>query len=181
MTSAISRPGASLGFTLIELLTTLTIFCVLVLTAVPMYGTFIANSQIRTATESMLSGVRLAQTEAVKRNGTVEFVLDPSNGWTVNDVTDPNAPVALKTSKFIEGSKQTTITPSNAFRKVSFSGLGRIVTKNPSDGTSPLTQVDVTTSASMSGTRTLRVVIGSAYGIKACDPALNAADPAGCP
>ena len=29
--------------------------------------------------------------------------------------------------------------------------------------------------------RNLRLVVGSAYGIKACDPALPATDPAGCP
>ena len=169
------------GFSLVELLVAVAIFALLVMTSVPMYGQFVANTQIRTATESMLSGVRLAQTEAVKRNGTVEFVLDPAVGWTVNDISDPNNPVPVMNSLFIAGAKQTTITPANALTRVTFNGLGRIFPKNPTDNTNPLAQVDVTTSTSVNAPRNLRLVIGTAYGIKACDPALANTDPAGCP
>ncbi|HZQ60337.1 MAG TPA: GspH/FimT family pseudopilin [Casimicrobiaceae bacterium] len=169
------------GFSLVELLITIAIFGVLAVMAVPMYGAFSANTQIRTATEAMLEGVRYAQTEAVKRNGVVEFVLDETTGWTVNDVSDPNNVVQLRTYEFKQGAKQTTVTPQGAMRRVTFNGLGRIFAKNPTDNTNPLAQVDVTTSLNMSSPRNLRLVVGSTFGIKACDPALPANDAAGCP
>lgn len=169
------------GFSLVELMMTIAIFGVLALMSVPMYGTFSANTQIRTATESMLEGVRYAQTEAVKRNGQVEFVLDETIGWQVNDVTDVNNVVSLRTYQFKEGAAQTTIVPQGAMRRVTFNGLGRIIGKSPVDNTNPLAQVDVTSSVTVSNPRNLRLVVGSAYGIKSCDPALATSDPAGCP
>ena len=168
------------GFTLIELMTAITIFAILAMMAMPMYGSFIANSQIRTATESMLSGVRLAQTEAVKRNAQVEFVLDENVGWTVN-VVDGGVATKLQDAQFKAGAAKTKRTPSGPERRVTFNGLGRILAQNPVDNSPPLGRVDVTSTAYTSGARDLRLVVGSAYGIKVCDPALPDTDPAGCP
>lgn len=165
------------GFTMIELMTSITLFALLLMMAIPMYGTFINNAQIRTATESMMTGVRLAQTEAVKRNGNVEFVLDEAKGWQVNNLED-NA--EIQQAEFKAGSSNAVVTPVGASRRVTFNGLGRILLKNPADDTVPLAQVDVTTGM-ISSPRALRLVIGSAYGIKVCDPALASTDPAGCP
>src|SRR5947209_3796075 len=111
------------GFSLVELMVAIAIFGVLVMMSVPMYGAFIANSQIRNATESMLEGVRYAQTEAVKRNGNVEFVLDETTGWTVNDVSDVNAIVPLKTYAFKEAAKQTKVGPTVGGKRVTVNGL----------------------------------------------------------
>ncbi|MEP7208793.1 MAG: GspH/FimT family pseudopilin [Casimicrobiaceae bacterium] len=178
-----TMPGVALGFSLIELMTAIAIFGILVVTAIPMYGTFIANTQIRTATESMLAGVRLAQTEAVRRNGTVEFLLDPATGWTVNNV-EGNVTTLISGRSFKEGSEKTAITAAGAASRITFNGLGRIVAPSPVDGSAPLRQVDVTTNTSVSSPRNLRLVIGAggdAYGIKACDPAVANTEPAGCP
>ncbi len=165
------------GFTLIELMVAIALFALLMLVAMPMYGTFINNTQIRTATESLLAGVRLAQTEAVKRNGDVEFVLDEAKGWKVNNLEDG---AEIQSSEFFAGAPNAVVKPDGDARRVTFNGLGRIVAKNPADDTAPLARVDVTTAA-IASPRALRLVVGTAYGIKVCDPALAAADPAGCP
>ena len=171
------------GFSLVELMVVIAIFGILVALTVPMYGSYVANTQIRNATESMLTGVHLAQTEAVKRNGVVEFLLDPANGWTVN-LVEGNVATEIRKVPFKSGSNQATITAAGALSRVSFNGLGRICCgtppRNPMDNSAPLGQVDVT-SPVVASARNLRLVIGSAYGIKACDPALPATDPAGCP
>ncbi len=168
------------GVTMIELMTAIAIFGILAVLSIPMYGTFVANTQIRTATESMLAGVRLAQAEAIKRNGNVEFVLDEATGWTVNSLEDGVATKVSDTA-FKEGSAKTVITPTGAGRRVTFNGLGRILQLSPVDGSAPLAQVDITTSTSVTGPRNLRLVVGSAYGIKVCDPAYPSTDPVGCP
>lgn len=178
MPAGIKLKSRNPGFTLIELMIAIAIFAILVLLAMPMYSTFIANTQIRTATESILSGIRLAQTEAVKRNGQVEFVLDEAVGWKVNLIEDNSE---LQKGEFKDGAPKTTVQPLGKARRVTFNGLGRIMNPNPGDGSAAVAQVDVTTSMSISDPRKLRVVIGSAYGIKACDVALPATDPAGCP
>ena len=171
------------GFSVVELMVAIAIFGILVALSVPMYGSYLANTQVRNAAESMLTGVHLAQTEAVKRNGVVEFLLDPANGWTVN-LVEGNVASQIQTVPFKSGSKQATVTPTGAMRRVSFNGLGRICCgtppRNPIDNSAPLGQVDVT-SPLLPSARSLRLVIGSAYGIKLCDPALAATDPAGCP
>ena len=60
-----------------------------------------------------------------------------------------------------KGAKQTVVTPLGALHRVTFNGLGRVLTKNTFDNSNPLAQVDVTTSLSMSGPRNLRLVVGS--------------------
>ncbi len=81
------------GFTLIELLIALAIFVFLILLAGPMYADFMGNSQIRNAAENALTGVRYAQTTAIKTNRPVKFVLNPAattGGWAVYEF-DENA------------------------------------------------------------------------------------------
>ena len=176
------RLQRSRGFTLIELMVAISIFAILTMLAVPLYSQFIANTQIRSATESIVNGVRSAQTEAVKRNGQVEFRLDPAVGYAIYLVEEPDP--ALRTLNVLEASPKVAITADGGLDRVTFNGLGRVLGANPLDGTAPLQQIDVTTTMTnvdSTDLRPLRVVIGSAFGVKACDPKLKPGDPAACP
>lgn len=171
------------GFTLIELMIALVIFAVLVLLALPVYATFMGNTQIRNRGENSLTGVRLAQTTAIKGNSRAKFVID-ANGWSVyawNDEIADFAVAPVETYAFAEGASQTThtLTPAGA-TKVTFDGLGRVVPDANS-----LTRIDIT-NPSISNPRNLRVVIsgiGGNTGIKLCDPdpGVAASDPRVCP
>ena len=75
------------GFSLIELVVTLSVFGVLLMTAVPALGSWVAGAQVRTVADGIQNGLRLAQVEAARRNRRVQFVLtdsDPlgSGPWT---------------------------------------------------------------------------------------------------
>jgi type IV fimbrial biogenesis protein FimT len=171
------------GFSLIELMVTISIFAILVLLAMPSFSEYLQNTQIRTATESVLNGVRLAQAEAVKRNGPVSLIVDPLVGWQIVGV-DPStladlAP-ALQSFNLAEGAPKATLTliPPTATR-VTFSGLGRVMNPNPSGPPTPLTRVDVT-NTTLGSPHRLSVVIG-ALGIKMCDPSFTLPDPVACP
>jgi type IV fimbrial biogenesis protein FimT len=175
----------SRGFTLIEVLVAISLAVILTLLSLPGLTTFLTNTNIRSAAESVHEGVKRAQVEAVKQNTQIEFLLDPLVGW---QIVDPNAddpvtmapPKVLDTVSFAEGSDRALVTVLPAKSPgVTFSGLGRVLAKN-GDGTDPLTQIDVSTTAS-GPHHDLRVVIAGTGGIKMCDPALPVDDPKGCP
>lgn len=164
------------GFSLIELMVALTIMAILVTLAMPLYRDWIANTQIRNATESISAGIRLTQAEAIKRNGQVEFRLIPATGWEVRELVDDTV---VQQHLFTSGSRNVTVvsTPVGA-TGVRFTGLGRMMA-DTQDGVDRLAQVDVT-SGTATEPRPLRVIVGAA-GVRMCDPHFASTDPTGCP
>jgi len=169
------------GFSLIELMVALGIFVFLITLAAPMYGEFLANTQIRNAAENTLLGVRQAQAEAVKRNGQVEFVL-ATTGWQVIELETPSV---VSSHEFVVGSPRAVVAavPGDA-TQVSFNGLG-LVMPNP-DASPQLTRVNVTTTM-VSTPKKMSVIVGAlggTAGMKLCidDPVkFPPTDPQGCP
>jgi type IV fimbrial biogenesis protein FimT len=178
----------TLGFTLVELLIGLAIAALLVMLALPSYGLWIADAQIRNAAESIASGLRYAQGQAIARNAAIEFVIDTTagtGGWTA---TLASGGPAIQQAVFAEGTGQTTQTTAPAgSKKITFSSLGGIVAN--ADATVTLNQVAV--NSTVVGARNLIVLVGggasgfagqgSRTGIKICDPKWPATDPKGCP
>jgi type IV fimbrial biogenesis protein FimT len=180
------------GFTLVELMVGLAIAALLLVLALPNYSVWIADAQIRNAAESIASGLRYAQSQAVARNATIEFVVDPTagiGGWRVQLAAAPVPPI--QTAVFAEGADRTAITTvPAAARTVTFTSLGVISATN-ADGSVPLTQVQVDTAMGVAGARNLNVLVGGGAsgvpgqaartGIKICDPKWPSTDPKGCP
>ena len=71
------------GFTLIELMVTLAIATIIVLIAVPSFTTLIKNNRIIANSNTFISAISLARTEATKRGQTI--TLTSSNGTTWDD------------------------------------------------------------------------------------------------
>ena len=170
------------GVTLIELMITLAIAILLGLMAFPMYGTWIASQQVRTATEALLDGLRVGQGEAVKRNTPMKFTLDITDGYKVEQDSDSTL---IRQYSIKEGSPKTTLTVTPVGTTiVKFDGLGRVLDKDLAPLGGRIT-IDVTTSTGISGVRAYRVIIDTAaatgVGIRSCDPKLASTDPRGCP
>lgn len=69
---------------MIELIVAMAILGILMATAIPSIVETMANSRIRSVSESIISGLQFARSEAVRRNERVRFSLDSSTGnWTV--------------------------------------------------------------------------------------------------
>jgi type IV fimbrial biogenesis protein FimT len=178
------------GFTLIELMIALAIAALLVMLGLPSFTEFLRNSEIRSTTESLVNGLRVARTEAIRRNQLVIFALasttDPS--WSVKQVSDDST---IQEFSKAEGGTHTTVTPAPAAEvSVTFNGMGRICPNPdlrkmcvPAVATDPLTQLDISSTIAP-GARSLRIVLpvdGGTQGIRTCDPALTStADPRGC-
>jgi type IV fimbrial biogenesis protein FimT len=167
------------GVTLIELMIAIALVSLLLLLGVPSYTQWIHNTQIRTATEAALNGIQTARAEAIRRNTNVEVVFNalPSSSWSVNIAGGET----LQSRSGADGSASASVAllPAGATR-ITFSGLGRIVDPNPADGSVPLTQLDVTSTAAAAN-RPLRVAVGVGGNVRMCDPAVSdASDPRKC-
>jgi type IV fimbrial biogenesis protein FimT len=173
------RTIISRGFTLIEMMIALAIFAFLIAIAGPQYADFMGNMQIRNGGENTLTGVRLAQAEAIRGNTQVQFVLDTTatGGWQVlrwNETTGA-FDMVVQSYQWSNGASKTTVT-SGGVNTVTFNGLGRIMSggSNLLDGTvatEPIAQIDIT-NLNVANPRPLRVVINPVVssGIKLCDP-----------
>ena len=188
------------GFNLIEVMVSLTVLAILIALGAPSFGEWLQNQQIRAATEAIVNGMQVARGEAIKRNLAVQLTLDPPTaGWTVCEATkqpcdstllaDPvKVQDVIQNRSGQEGTRNANVkpTPDGAIA-VTFSPLGSVMIKN-SDGTSPLTQVDVVNTQgdcmAAGGTRRcLRVVVTGGGSIRMCDPTpgIVAPDTRACP
>lgn len=86
----------ALGFTLIELVIVIAIAAMLAVVAAPHMAEFLANSRLREGANSVLGEVLYAQSEAIKRNGTVTITLAGGNLQVIDNTGA--APVVLRTS-----------------------------------------------------------------------------------
>lgn len=81
-----SRP-ARYGFSLIELMVTMAILALVVMASMPSFSTWMRNTQVRTAAESLQAGLQKARAEAVRRNEPVSFWLVANAVPTVLDAS----------------------------------------------------------------------------------------------
>jgi type IV fimbrial biogenesis protein FimT len=179
-----SRSARERGVTIVELVVALMVLGIVIFTALPSYHRWIANTQVRTAAESVQNGLRLAASEAVRRNVPVEFVrtLDPAPGiasaaniagmsWIVrSNPPAPDVAELIDSKPAAEATRSATVAANAA--AVSFTGLGRLVSG------SALTCMRF---AAPNGDRPLIVTVTTGGSVRMCDPAFPANDPRGCP
>ena len=162
------RNSRAAGFSLIELMVGIIILAILAGIAMPNFKIWLQNSQIRNATESILSGLQRARATAVSRNASVEFTLGSGTSWAVNEVGGASNPVDSRSST--EGSKDVvaTVTPAGA-NTVTFNNFGSVASN--ADASATLSQVQLDSSIlAPADSRELRVTIGTGGNVRMCDP-----------
>lgn len=194
----------SLGFTLVEMMIAVVIMAILLAVAMPGFQTFIQNTQIRTAAESMVAGLNLARTEALRRNARVSlWVVDQvtaacarsstGSSWVVS-VDDPAGNCAAASSETTsprivqsrsgkDGSSSVNVTawdePGAATSCITFNGFGG-VEATCTGGGRPIGRMSFVSAAAPDSTRTLEVRVATGGAIRMCDPAVAVTDPASC-
>jgi type IV fimbrial biogenesis protein FimT len=78
------RSRHAAGFTMIEAMVTLAVFAILVALGVPTMSVWIRNNKVRSATDALQTGLRLAQAESLRRSRQVVFAL-------ITNTTTPTA------------------------------------------------------------------------------------------
>ncbi|HEU0187716.1 MAG TPA: GspH/FimT family pseudopilin [Gallionellaceae bacterium] len=173
----LAAPDLQRGFTLIELLIGVVILAILFAAAAPSFRSWIQNAQVRTAADSISSGLQLARAEAVRRNTFVQFSLSgPLSTWSLGCVTpSTTCPSVIQSRSGAEGTSNAVVTVDNA--TVVFNGLGRanvvmnVNITNPTGGDCQIAS---------GPTRCLNVIVSTGGQVRMCDPALPSSDPQGC-
>jgi type IV fimbrial biogenesis protein FimT len=137
------------GFTMIEMAVTMTIFAILVALSIPTMSTWIRNNKVRTVTDSLQTGLRLAQAESLRRSRQVVFSLTTSttptviplpaavNGtswaiYTLPSMTDGSeVPTFIQSGVLSNASANVQVTSTNIVTNdvstVCFNSMGRLV------------------------------------------------------
>lgn len=188
------------GFSLIECMISVVLFMLLALIAMPSFSVAIQNGQIRSAAQSIVSGLQLARAEAIRLNAFVQFSLpNQIAGETVEGGTDwlihaddqkaagtPAYTVEIGRRSGLEGSPLARIGTKTAQDftlptaigaglpgTITFNSLGR------TDSTT-ISQIDIV-HANNAKARRLSIAISTGGQIRLCDPALAlSSNPQGC-
>ncbi|MBL8374203.1 GspH/FimT family pseudopilin [Accumulibacter sp.] len=189
--------GPARGFTLVEMVVVVAILGILIGLGASNYSAWIANSRIRTAADTLASGLSTARNEAIKRNRLVRFhlVSDLGAGCTLsssgtswvaslNDptttagakcdiaISDTDAPFIVAKKSATEQASRVTIAALNragdAADTIVFNGLGRVASRNTA-----MEQIAIDSSAVAGAeTRELRIEVTDGGLIRLCDPSI---------
>ncbi len=203
----LSRPGAgrqrtrrARGFTLVELMVTIALMAILLALAAPSFSTWIRNSQVRTVSDSLQGGIRLAQAEAIRRHRQVVFFLTNQATCDASTTADAGGSAwVLRTLPLMAGdpveavqcgqlSDMTADVGIAGATALCFNSIGRQVANADPEVGGAACDLDAsgTSTFDISASRAdrpLRVLVTLGGSIKMCDPAkaLSASTPDGCP
>lgn len=136
------RSRHAAGFTLIEAMVTLGVFAILVAIGVPTMSVWIRNNKVRSATDALQTGLRLAQAESLRRSRQVVFALIANtttptaiplpavaNGnswaiWTVPSMTGEQPQFVQ--SGDLSSATSNVVVNSNGTAVVCFNSVGRL-------------------------------------------------------
>lgn len=179
------RTGAT-GFTLIELVVVLAVVGLVLVLAAPSYSVWIQNTKVRNGAESILNGLQLARSEALKRNTTMSFAVSADSGWLFGCL-DPSGscPASIQSRNAGEGSTGNVAVAAagtTTANTVYFNSLGASVTEAGAAAPNVIEINVSTTVLSPTDRRPLRVLVDPGGAITMCDPTLSStgSDPRAC-
>jgi type IV fimbrial biogenesis protein FimT len=199
------RSGRTAGFTMIEMAVAMAIFAILVALGVPSMTTWIRNNKVRTVSDSLQTGLRLAQAESLRRSRQVVFALTNSTtptaiplpavvdgtAWaiyTVPSMTDGSEVPTFIQSGVLSNASTNVQVSSNGTAAVCFNSMGRL-TNNAGANVALITGGGICTQPTVGappvqifnisiagGDRPLQVNLGLGGQVHMCDPGVAISD-----
>lgn len=172
------------GFTIIEIAITLVIFGVLFAVALPSYTEWLQNARARDMTESFMSGLMQARTEAIKRGVNIRFNIVSDRGWTISD-SGSNAVITAQPVLDHLGTVSVTATDAagGGASTVIFTGLGTVLTPAQNNLiAAPVARMDIESSVlATADRREYSILLAPNGAIRWCDrKMLDTEDPRSC-
>lgn len=175
----------SVGFGMIETIIVLAILGIVVSVAMPAFSTLMANQRIRSAAESLRSGLLVARMEALKRGQGVAFdMTNIDSSWSVGceipvgDDNDgdglPDCPSEIQgAASVVSGGSGAITIATDGGTIATFSPIGLVRQVNQ-DSSAPFTQVDITVpNLSSADLKPLRIVLPAGGLSRICDPSVT--------
>lgn len=180
------------GFTLVEAMVVVSLIALLLAAGMPSFGSFIRNQRVRTAAESLETGLQQARNEAVRRNTSISFWLvslsDPakvdnscalsgtSGSWVIS-VSSPGAecgaaPSTTVAPMIVSASPmgETVSVAISAVQSdgtvathVTFNGFGQV------SNADAIARISVASATTPNSYRRLRVDVSSGGQVRMCD------------
>jgi type IV fimbrial biogenesis protein FimT len=188
------------GFTLVELMVTVVLLSLLLGLAAPNFRVWVRNAQVRTVSDSLQNGLRLAQAAALQRSRQVVFMLTNDDACTGSIAAAANGVNwSIRTVPLTSGESAAVVqcgvlsdvasgVAINGPAAVCFNSMGR-QTENTNTGvtggncTLAVSGVSTYNISAFGAERPLRVLLTLGGQARLCDPAraLSDAAPDGCP
>jgi type IV fimbrial biogenesis protein FimT len=197
------------GVSIVELIVGIAIIAILSAVAVPNLSTWIQNTQIRNASESIQSGLQLARMEAIRRNTLIRFQLTSSlnascalsltsANWLIsyddvtglcnrplfNDVFPASDAINNPAPRIIKTNSASEASKnaivSSGQSNVTFDSMGRVTPVTPAGITINIKNPVGGACAPAGSMKCLRVVVSTGGQIRLCDPSLASTDPRSC-
>ena len=194
MTSVHQKLG---GFTLTELMVTVSVMGILMALGLPAMAEWMANSRIRSASESVLTGLQLARSEAIRRNANIRFLLvGTDGGWQIisEAVDAANQPQRCTFNAGTLLQQSATTTANRAISVGAFSNAAATDVSASQEfifgpnGWRSCPNIPVflalsidSSAISASQSRNLRIVVQPGGSSRMCDPNVAAPDTRACP
>lgn len=183
MSSSTDQNQCIRGFTLIELLVTLTVAAVLLMVAAPNFVSFQRNSELTSATNSLVGAINAARGEALKR-GRSAVVIPMSgswnNGWTAfidgnnNQILDADEQVIFQQpalASFFTATGQGTASGTAGYIMFDASGYAKTNAAVFQSSTLTIARNDLSGAAQADQTRI--IVIAKTGRVRSCKPAVD--------
>ena len=124
MNTQLRNNSSVVGFSLIELLVVIAIVSVIASIAAPSYLNYLDRQKLTAATEHIVSDMRWAKGEAIKRNTDIEFeITSGANGAWSYDVSDSGSSI-----RALSGSLYPDISVSTDFSAFTFDHVRGLTT-----------------------------------------------------
>lgn len=176
------------GVTMAELAVVSAIGVTLVAAAVPDFSVFVANAQLRTASEDLRRALRLAQIEAIKRQAPVELVLTAQTPHDAAVVPAPYGRNWVVRAQQADGGYELIRSSAGAVSTLqiqsqrsvfAFDPFGRLRADSLGNPAPERKQLIDLADRDARG-RPLRVVVSPAGSTSSCDPRASREDPLHC-